>query len=476
MAALQAQNPSNIPAPGAGAALWVMLCGTFMVTLDFFIVMVALPSIQSELGASEAALQWVVGGYGVAMAAGLITGGRLGDRFGRRRIFLIGLVLFLLASAACGLAPSIGVLLAARVLQGLAGAVLQPQVLALLGATYKGAARARAFGAYAVSMGLAGVGGQLIGGLLVESNLWGSGWRACFLINLPLGLLALALRARLPSAPADASSGGFDLMGVALVTAALMLLAGPLVEGRQQGWPWWSLLGLGGALPLLALLALQQRALARRGGQPLLPPLLFAIPSYVSGLIATLMFFSGVGSFYFVLALHLQQALGWGALASGAMFSVLAGGFFFTSMQAQALARATRGRALVVGGVLLAVAHLLQAALVLQGWATAMLPVLLLQGAGLGMVMAPLASAALADVPALHAGVASGVLATMQQVGNSIGVALIGIVYFGSSARAELPRVEPAAFALCLACLAALALLVAAQVSRLQQRVRQDTT
>ena len=471
MAAQEANHDPMLPAPPSRASLWVMLCGTFMVTLDFFIVMVALPSIQRDLGASDSALQWVVGGYGVAMAAGLITGGRLGDLFGRRRVFLVGLVMFLLASAACGLAPSIGVLVAARVLQGLAGAVLQPQVLAMLGATYTGAARARAFGAYAVSMGLAGVGGQLIGGLLIESNLWGSGWRACFLINLPLGLLALLLRARLPAAPAEKRSGGFDLMGVALAAVALVLLVGPLVEGRQHGWPLWSLLGLAGAMPALALLVWHINALAKRGGQPLLPPLLFAIPSYVSGLIATLMFFSGVGSFYFVLALHLQQALGWGALASGAMFSVLAGGFFFTSMQAQALARATRGRALVVGGVLLAVAHLLQAGLALQGWATAMLPVLLLQGAGLGMVMAPLASAALADVPALHAGVASGVLATMQQVGNSLGVALIGILYFGGAANGTQPRGAAVAFALCLVCLAALALLVAVQARRLRQRV-----
>ena len=455
-------------------ALLVVLSGTFMVVLDFFIVMVALPSIQGDFGASSAALQWVVTGYGLANAAGLITGGRLGDIFGRRRMFVLGLALFTLASAACGLAPSIGVLVAARVLQGLAGALLQPQVIAMLASAYTGATRARAFGAYAVAMGIAGVGGQLIGGLLIRADVLGTGWRACFLINMPIGLLALALRSRLADVPRSTAHSRVDLGGMLLVAAILLLLVGPLVEGRQQGWPPWSWVCLAAAWPAFGLLARHQRRLSARGGQPLLPAAMFAIPSYARGLLATLTFYAGIASFYFVLALHLQQDLGWDALQSGAAFSVMAAGFFTTSIQTQRLARVTRGRALVAGGVLLCAGHLMQAGVALWGGTglapAAMLSILLIEGAGIGMVMAPLASVALAGIPAQHVGVASGVLATVQQVGNSLGVALVGILFFGSLGDAAPGRASATAFALCLVCLAALALMVATQLNRMQRR------
>ncbi|WP_261561446.1 MFS transporter, partial [Frankia tisae] len=210
----------------------MVLAGTFVTFLDFFIVNVALPSIETDLDAGSATLSLVVAGYGLTFAVGMITWGRLGDLYGRRRMFLAGLALFTLTSAACGLAPSAEVLVVARFLQGAAGALLTPQVLAILGTLYAGQRRGPAFAAYGFAMGIAGVLGQLIGGALIEADLAGAGWRAVFLINVPVGLLALpAARRVLPESRGPRAR--LDLAGAALVSAAATLLVLPLVEGRE---------------------------------------------------------------------------------------------------------------------------------------------------------------------------------------------------------------------------------------------------
>lgn len=292
--------------------LWVMLSGTFLVVLDFFIVNVALPSMQHDLQASAGTLQLVVAGYGLATAAGLVTGGRLGDLFGRRRMFMLGLLLFTLASAACGVAPNAGLLVAARLLQGLAGALLQPQVLAMIGLAYAGEDRTRAFAAYGLTLGLAATLGQLVGGALIHADLAGLGWRSCFLINVPIGLLALVLAPRVvPPLAQGRGDSRLDLAGMALVAAGSVAVVLPLVEGRQQGWPLWSWLCLAVAVPLWGLFAGQQRRLAARGGAPLVAPVLLANRRFVTGLFTTLAFYAGNASFYFVLALYLQQGWGW---------------------------------------------------------------------------------------------------------------------------------------------------------------------
>ena len=422
-----ADRPSRI-------ALLVMLSGTFMAVLDFFIVNVAIPSIQLELNASSGALQLVVIGYGLANAAALITGGRLGDIHGRRRMFMIGIGLFTLASAACGLAPSAEWLIAARVAQGVASALLQPQVLAMLGNLYSGAERQRAFAAYGLTLGLAAAGGQLIGGLLIDADLGGLGWRTCFLINLPIGALALLLSRRVLPAMRGQPTSRLDLPGTALIAIALTAAVFPLAQGREQGWPLWSLVCLGIALPLLALFWRYQRGLAARGGQPLVAPALMAHRPFVLGLLVTLAFYASNASFYFVLALYLQQGLGLAPLASGLVFTTLAVGFFATSMASPWFARRLGRHAIFAGALVLAFGHALSY-LALPHLSTAsvfwMLPVLMIQGCGLGMVMAPLVATVLAGLPPQHAGVASGVMATMQQVGNALGVALIGILYYG---------------------------------------------
>ncbi|HWF16842.1 MAG TPA: MFS transporter, partial [Acidimicrobiales bacterium] len=219
------------------AALPVVLTGTFVIVLDFFIVNVALPSMQADLHASSGAIEWVVAGYGVTFATTLITAGRLGDRFGRRRMFSLGLALFTLASAACGIAPSPSSLVLARLVQGLAAAMIAPQVLAIIGVVYPGPERAKAMAAYGLTLGFAAVGAQLIGGVLVQSNIAGLGWRAIFLINVPIGVAGLAAAATLVPESRAERAGRIDLIGTVLVTSGLVAVVLPLVEGRQHGWP-----------------------------------------------------------------------------------------------------------------------------------------------------------------------------------------------------------------------------------------------
>jgi len=468
--AAPAASLSSAASRGAGTlGLWVMLSGTFLVVLDFFIVNVALPSMQRELHASAGTLQMMVAGYGLATAAGLITGGRLGDLFGRRRMFMLGLLLFTLASAACGLAPNAELLVAARVLQGLAGALLQPQVLAMIGLAYTGESRARAFAAYGLTLGLGATLGQLVGGLLIHADLAGLGWRSCFLINVPIGLLALVLAPRVIPPLANSGNSRLDLAGMLLVAAGSVAVVLPLVEGREQGWPLWSWLCLAAALPLLAAFAFQQRRLAANGGAPLVAPVLLANRRFVMGLFTTLAFYVGNASLYFVLALYLQQGLALDPLSSGLVFTSLAVGFFATSMAGARLARRFGGTPpIALGALVLAVGHALQFVNV-AGWAghTHMiawmvpLPLLLVQGAGLGMVMAPLVSTVLAGLPPQHAGVASGVLSMVQQASNALGVALIGILFYGRLGDAPDAAGYASAFGVALVYLMASALLVA---------------
>lgn len=444
------------PAPGR-LGLLVMLSGTFMVVLDFFIVAVALPSIQRELGASAAALQWIVIGYGLATAAGLITGGRLGDIHGRRRMFMLGLALFGVASAACGLAGSAAVLVAARIAQGLAGALMQPQVTAMLNLLYAGPQRARAFAAYGLTLGLGAACGQLVGGLLIHADLGGLGWRSCFLINLPVGLLALALCPRvLPALPGRAGSR-LDTAGAALLALALSLLLVPLVQGPEAGWPAWCLLALAAAPPAALLFWRQQRSLAARGGQPLLAPQLLAQPGFGLGALEALVFYCGNASLYFVVALYLQQGLGLAPLPSGLVFTTMAVTFFASSVAAPRLAPRLGGQTIVAGATVLAIGHAAMGLLVsadARPPVAALVALLLVQGCGLGLVMSPMIAAVLAGLPAQHAGVASGVLATVQHMGNALGVALIGMLYYA-------PQASAAGFARSLAYLAALAVAVA---------------
>jgi EmrB/QacA subfamily drug resistance transporter len=458
---------------GGGAAggswrwgtLLVMVFSSFMITLDFFIVNVAIPSIRHDLRAGSAAVQLVIVGYGLAYAAGLITCGRLGDIHGRRRMFVLGMSLFTLASAGCGLAPTAGALVAARVAQGMGAAMLAPQSYAILGVAYTGADRIRAFNANGLAVGLAGVFGQLIGGLLIQADTGGLGWRLCFLINVPVGIAAVGLTPRLVAESRGAGRTSLDLPGVALVVAGLVAAVLPLVEGREHGWPPWSWLCLSAAVPLLLAFAARQRRLTAQGGAPLVMVSLFGRRTFTVGIGTTLLFYAGTASFLLVLALYLQEGLGLTALGSGLVFTAIGAGFFVTSLYGPALTRRLGRQVLAAGGLALVAGWAALGGTVgrigVTGNAALLVPALLLCGVGIGMIMAPVASIALGDVPGEYAGAAAGVLSTALQVGGALGVALIGLVFYGSLGPAPAPAGYPHALALSLLCLVGLAVTVA---------------
>jgi len=443
------------------APLPVVLAGTFMVVLDFFIVNVALPSIQSDLHAASGAIEWVVAGYALTSAVFLITAGRLGDRYGRRRMFSWGLALFTLASTACGVASTPTQLVIARLAQGIGGALLTPNVLSMIGVLYTGPDRVRALSAYGSVMGIAAVSGQLIGGALIAADPAGLGWRTCFLINLPIGAAALLLAPRVMGESRAAARTPLDKGGTILITAVLTAIVLPLVEGRQHGWPAWTWICLGAAPVLVAGFLAHQGRLSRRGGAPLLDMALFRERSFSAGLLTQLAFWAGQASFFVVLALYLQQGRGLHPLAAGLVFTILAAAYTAASIAAPGLI-VRHGRGVIASGALvLAAGHALLLAAVARvgvgGSIGPLVPGLLLVGAGMGLVLAPLATTILRSLDPERAGAASGMLTTMQNVGNAVGVAIVGVIFYGA-----LPGGYPRAFELAVAALAGLLVVVAA--------------
>jgi EmrB/QacA subfamily drug resistance transporter len=476
---IQAVSPVSAPSATrlshAGRSHWlplpVILAGTFIVVLDFFIVNVALPSLQARLHASSGAVEWVVAGYGLTTAVFLITGARLGDRLGRRRMFTIGLALFTLSSAACGVAGTPSVLVGARLAQGCAAALLMPNVLTIIGVLYDGADRARALAAYGMTMGFAAVSGQLIGGVLVQANPAGLGWRSCFLINVPIGLLAVAAAPRVIPESRGAATGRLDLTGTGLATVGLTAIVLPLLDGRVHGWPLWTWVSLGCAPILLGAFVFQQRRLAGRGGAPLLPVELFRTPGFAAGLGAQLLFWSGQASFFLVLSLYLQEGRGLSALHSGLVFTILAVAYLLTSLRAPALTERHGRRVLAIGAGVLAAGHLALmlgvAEVGVGGSLLALVPGLALVGAGMGLGITPLATLVMAASPPEHMGATSGVLATMQNVGNALGVAIVGVLFYGA-----LPHGFASAFQLSVVALAAILAAVAMLTRLLPAAVR----
>ncbi|WP_211265594.1 MFS transporter [Actinacidiphila oryziradicis] len=412
----------------------IVLVGVFLSGLDFFIVNVAIPAIQADLHASEAQIQLIVATYALMCGVGMITGGRLGDLFGRRRLFVIAMVSFTLTSTACGLALNTGSLLAFRMAQGAAAALMAPQVLAIFSTVYTGAARARAINWYGAISGFAAVFGQLIGGLLIKLDAFGLGWRACFLINLPIGLVAAVLALKYVPESKAPGRPKLDLIGMALVTTALIALCLPLIEGRQQGWPDWAWTLLIASVPLFAVFALRQNKLRASGGSPSVDLTLFKERAFTAGLVAQLTFFASMASYFLVLALYLQKGRLLDPLDSGVVFAALGVGYIITSMTARKVAAKLGPQTIAVGCVIRLVA------LVLQIWAVSnigvtgsvgwLVPGLFLDGAGMGLAIAPLASTVLTRVSPHNAGSASSVLTTGLQVGNGLGVALIGLVFY----------------------------------------------
>jgi EmrB/QacA subfamily drug resistance transporter len=414
----------------------VVLVGMCMPMLDAFIVNVSIPSIQHGLHANGAEVQLVVAGYQLAFAAGLVTGGRLGDLFGRRRLFAIGMALFTVTSIACGVAPTAIFLIVARVLQGLAASLLFPQVLSIINVTYTGSSRARAFTVYGIAVGLASVSGQLIGGLLINADILGLGWRSCFLVNAPIGIITLAVLFRVVPESRSEQARRLDLTGATLITLGVALLVLPLIEGRELGWPAWAWVCLGLAVLVLGVAAAHQRRRTESGRDPLLDLRLFTERAFDLGLLIVLVYYASTASFFLVLALYLQEGLGMGALESGLMFTTFGVGFFVASMLSQGLAKRLGNQALALGAVIRVVALGVLAVVVstadVSGTPAVLIPALVVDGVGMGFTMAPLIARVLAGIRPELVGNASGVFATVQQVAAALGVAIIGIIFYGA--------------------------------------------
>lgn len=421
--------------PRRWIALGVLLVAAAMDLIGATVVTLALPAIHDDLGASEAALEWIIAGYGLAFAVGLITGGRLGDVYGRRRVFLVGLVAFAATSALCGLAPIPELLVAARVVQGLSAALMIPQVLSVISTSFPAEERAKAFAMFGATAGLAAVVGPLLSGLLLKVDLFGLGWRPIFLINVPFGLATfVAARAVLAESRTERPAR-LDLVGTGVMTAALILLLVPLVDGAQRGWPAWTLAAMVSSIPVLALFAFHQHHLERRGGSPLVPPALFRQRAFTGGMVATLAFFAGPPALLFVTALTLG-GLGFSPLHTALTFVPLS----LVSIPAAGVSGVLAprlGRRLPAGGAFLVTVGIaaLLTALQFTGSAVStwtLLPGMVVIGIGLGLTAPTLINVVLAEVNPAGAGAASGALNTVLQLAGSIGVALTGIVFFGA--------------------------------------------
>lgn len=421
------------PHPRRWLALSVALVAVFMDLVDTTIVNVALPSIHRDLAASESALQWTVAGYTLVFALALITGGRIGDLYGRKRVFLAGVAGFVLASTLAGLAPGPEVLIGARVLQGGMAALMVPQVLTFIQVDFPARERPKAFAVYGMTFALGGVSGPLLGGVLTQADILGLGWRTIFLVNLPVGILALLGAAAVLRDSRAPSAAGLDLGGMLLATVALVALLYPLVQGHQLGWPAWTYASMAGCVPLLALFGVYQRARGRRGGWPLVEPGLFRYRSVVGGLLVAVVFFAGIG-FTFVLTLYLQEGLGFSPLGAGLSMLPFSVGVVLGSGASMQLVPKLGRRLVTAGGLLMAAGVLVLLGTVtrygdgLAGWQIA--PSMVIAGLGMSTVASTLVSIVLARVPERDAGSASGVVNTTLQVGVAVGIALVGTFFF----------------------------------------------
>jgi EmrB/QacA subfamily drug resistance transporter len=415
--------------------LAVILTASFLGVLDFFIVNVSIPSIQDTLYASFGEIQMVIACYGLAYAVFLITGGRLGDLYGRKRMFLLGMAGFTLASALCGFATSPQMLIVSRVLQGLAGAMMFPQVLSIIQVTFPPAERTRAFSILGVVVGAGSFSGNVLGGLLVEGNLLGLGWRPIFLVNLPIGIVALIAAGILLHESRALHAARPDLVGVVIASVGLFLLLFPLIEGREAAWPLpWTLGMLALSLVMLVVFLGFEWWLTKRGGTPLVELGLFRDRTFVVGLLTSGAFYGGLSAFFLTFTLFLQDGLRLSPRNAGLTFAPFALGFLSSSLVAVKLASRMGRRSIQLGACMM-ILGLISFVLLARIWGCdlpvgLLIPLLFVYGAGQGLVVPTLLATVLSGIPSRAAGSASGVLTTTQQVAINLGVAGIGSIYF----------------------------------------------
>ncbi|MEV0625215.1 MFS transporter [Nonomuraea wenchangensis] len=447
--------------PQRWPALVMILIAVFMDLLDATVVLIALPSLQHDLGASETVLEWTAAGYTLAFATLLITGGRLGDRYGRKRVLLTGLVVFILASVAAGASVSPAMLVVSRLVQGAAAALMIPQVLPFIQTEFSDEERPKAIGVFGMTFAVGGVSGPLLGGLLLNADLFGWGWRTIFFINVPFGLVCLAGVAALARESQTEAARKFDVLGLLIATVALAALFYPLIEGQALGWPVWIL-----ALPVAAILVFavflwRERAAVGRGADPLINPALFRSRAVSGGLAVAVFFFCGP-AYGFVMTIFLQDFAGWTPLRTALTLLVFAVGVVFGSGAATQLAPKLGRRVVIVGPLVMAVGIGMVAGAVRLGGTEVgqwqLIPGLFVAGLGMAAVATTLITVVLGHVHWTDAGAASGVINTTIQIGTALGIAVIGTVFF--SLLDSGPPADAAIIAL--VCVAALLLVSAA--------------
>ncbi|HCB0452542.1 MFS transporter [Klebsiella quasipneumoniae] len=421
--------------PRRWAMFVILLVGAFLPPLDFFIVNVALPAIQGELGSSSSAEQLVISSYAAVYAVTLITGGRLGDIYGRGKMFFLGLVGFAAASLLCGLAWSPWVLITGRVLQGATAAIMAPQALASIQAIFPEAEKPLALSIYGAVFGLASVIGQVLGGILISVNLFHLGWRAIFLVNLPVALLVILCGLPLVKETRAQSAQKLDPVGMLLATVMLSTLIVPLIEGREAGWPWWTWLSFLAFPLLVSLLWRYERRLSQHGGSPLLNPTVLRAPGLGQGLAIVLLFYS-IGAFFLLFSVYLQDALHLNALNAGLIFLPFGVGFLIGPLLTPFLRRFAGNYLSAIGmgcetSGLAGLAGLI--ANTMTGTSPPMLPLALLlfvTGLGQGLAMPTLVRMVTGRVAPEFSGMIAGVTSSTLQISTALSVAIIGGIFY----------------------------------------------
>jgi EmrB/QacA subfamily drug resistance transporter len=414
--------------------LFVVLAAECMDLLDGTVVNVAAPTIHRDLHASSTSLQWIVGGYALALAVGLLTGGRLGDLYGRRRMFLVGAVGFTAASTVCGLAPTTGVLITARLVQGLSGAMMIPQGLGIIREVFPSEELPKAFALFGPVMGSAALIGPILGGGLVSLNLFGEAWRPVFLVNIPLGLAAIAAAARLLPRNGRRHAKTLDVAGVFLAGLAALAVIYPLIQGRALGWPAWTYASMGASLALFVVFGLHLKRRQRHGRDPLVEPSIFCHRGYSAGAAVLMLYFGGMIGSVLAITLFLQLGEGFSAVHAGLTLAPFALGTALSAPVSGGLMGRVGGRALIQAGGVVSLAGNAALAVILASthhvttWGV--LAPLLITGVGMGLFIVPVFDTIISAVTDAETGSASGVLNAIQQLGGAVGVAVLGTVFF----------------------------------------------
>ncbi len=417
-------------------ALVIVALAFVMDLLDSTIVNIAIPSIQANLHASYATIQWLVAGYSLTFALLLITGGRMGDVFGYKKVFLLGIGGFTVASLLSGIAPNPAFLVVARLLQGSMAALMVPQVMSLMQVMYKPHERGNVMGIFGMLGGLSASLGPIVGGLLIKGNIFGWDWRPIFLINLPVGIAAFIAACYFLPKGRSRHPLHLDMTGTALVMVALSILIFPLIEGRDLGWPLWTIIMLAASVPVFAFFTWYEQRRMKRDGSALIVPALFRIRSFVNGLALNILMQGLLIGFFLTFTLMLQIGLGYSVIKAALTGVPTAVGIGLSIALIGQKLMPRLGRYIYLLGALILASGIISIALIvghygIQTHPWQLLVSLFATGLGMGTIMTPTFSIALQEVDAQHAGAASGIMNAVQQVGAAIGIALIGVVFFG---------------------------------------------